>query len=372
MLEAWARAVVLVAAVCAGLWHPAAQAEAPLHITTAQTLVVPGHGYSPPPYRADEAELQGHWEAVALPHALPRQLIPEAERDDARGPPTVVTWYRMRFAALPASAEARHLYVSRWKTDGQIAVYADGRLVYQSHANVLWNGANIPLWIALDATAPEVALQTVLVRIESPRDAGGGISSIWLGPENGLSWRYRLRYLLQVQLPSMSSAAFLAVGLFSLFAWFRWRSETVFLLFFCMSVASYLHTLHFHVGQGKLPISDEWFTWLTVNSLYWMLLVTHYFFNDLHRRPLRWLNRIANGVTVVVGIVTLPAFSGWLDAYALSPLAYMVLLALGAVVAGTGVRQSRRAWSRDGLLLSCWRGWACCWAHTTGCCKATT
>ncbi|MFZ2296070.1 MAG: ATP-binding protein [Polaromonas sp.] len=320
----------------------------------AETLVVPGHGYAPPPYEADDADLQGTWQTVTLPHALTRQLVPEADRGNAFGPPTVVTWYRLPVPALAATVSPRYLYIPRWKTDGQIAVYGDSRLLYQSHANVFWNGWNIPLWIPLNETDDAVSPRMILVRIERPRDSGGGISSVWLGESDSLSWRYRVRYLLQVQLPYTSSAAFLAVGLFSLFVWFRLRSEMAYLLFFCISVASFIRTLHYHVGESKLPMSDEWFSWLTINSLYWMMLIMHFFLNYLHRRPLPWLDRAVSGTTVCIGLVTLPVFSALLNAYALSPLAYIALLVMGTTVAGVGVYQSRRACSRDGTLLSTW------------------
>ena len=47
-------------------------------------------------------------------------------------------------------------------------------------------------------------------------------------------------------------------------------------------------------------------------------------------------------------------FSPWLDAYALSPIAYVILLILGATVASAGMFQFRRSWSRDALLLVAW------------------
>jgi hypothetical protein len=84
---------------------------------------------------------------------------------------------------------------------------------------------DIPLWIPLNGTAGAVTPRTILLRIDRPLDSGGGISSIWVGPSETLSWRYRIRYFLQVQLPLSSSAAFLAVGLFSFCVWRRLRNE---------------------------------------------------------------------------------------------------------------------------------------------------
>ncbi|MYM28302.1 sensor histidine kinase [Duganella sp. CY15W] len=331
-----------------------AHADAPLHLTQADLLVTAGHGYSAPPYEADAAQLQGRWERVALPHALVRQLTPLADQGQALGPATVVTWYRIQVPMLPPSATPRYLYIPRWKTDGQIAIYGDHRLLYQSHQNVYWNGWNIPLWIALDGTAHATAPRTILLRIERPSTSGGGISSLWLGTDASLNWRYRARYLLQVQLPYTSSAAFLAVGLFSFFVWLSLRDETIYLLFFSISVASFLRTLHYHVGESRLPIADEWFSWITINAIFWMVLVTHFFLNHLHRRPVRWLNRTVCAVTIGIGLLTLPWLSFMFDSYTLAPLAYILLMFVGTAVGAVGGYQCWRTHSHDGLLLSVW------------------
>ncbi|MBV7537518.1 sensor histidine kinase [Duganella sp. sic0402] len=338
---------------CLLLWCAPARADEPLHITQAEVLEIAGHGYSKPPGQIDAAQLPGAWRPLTLPHALPRKLTPLTQHYP-EGPPTVVSWYRVQLPALPASDAPRSLYIPRWKTDGQIAIYGDQRLLYQSHQSTYWNGWNIPLWIALEGTAGEQLPRTILLRIESPADSGGGISSMWIGTDDNLNWRYRTRYLVQVQLPYASSAAFLAVGLFSFFVWLRLRNESVYLLFFAISLAAFLRTLHYHVGESRLPISDGWFSWITINAAFWMVAITHFFLNYLHQRPLRWLHTTVLAVTIAIGILTLPWLSFLLDAYTLAPLAYIALTLIGLTVVVVGCYQCWRAKSRDGLLLSIW------------------
>lgn len=348
------RLLCLFAMLQFGVWHAVAAATL-MHITQAERFETPGIGYSAPPYEADEQMLSGQWHPVTLPDVLVRPLVPPTDYGDARTATTMETWYRLRLPELSADSQPNYLYIPRWKTDGKLAVYGDGKLLYRSNASVFWNGWNIPLWIPLNGTAGAKPPRTILLRINRPFDSGGGISSMWVGPSEVLSWRYRIRYFLQVQLPLSSSAAFLAVGLFSFFVWCRIRSEQSYLLFSVIAIASFLRTLHYHVGEGELPISDDWFSWLTINSVFWLVLATHFFLNYLHGRPRSWLNHAVVFITVVMTIISLPALAGVvMNAYILAPLTYVLFILMGLVVGIFGFYQSYRVHSRDGLLLSGW------------------
>lgn len=331
-----------------------AQAAEPLHFTTAELLNVEGRGYSPPPYSMDASTLPGIWQEVALPHAVTPQRVEAALEDGSGEPRTVVSWYRLHVPPLAPTAQPRYLYIPRWKADGQLAVYGDSRLLYQSHASMEWNSWNLPLWIALDETADAVAPRVILLRMEHPVNAGAGLSSMWLGEESSLHWRYRLRDVLQAQLLFMSSAAFLAVGLFALFVWLRQRDQPLYLLFFGVSATSFLRSMHFYVGAERLPISDAWFSWLTVHSMFWLVTLMHFFLNHLHRRPLIWLNRTVLGITVTMSIATLPFFTALPSLYVLSAFAYLILLAVGLGTATVGLRKALGAHSREGAMLAAW------------------
>jgi signal transduction histidine kinase len=346
------RAAWLALAFAALCWLAPAHASGPRHISAAETLVIEGQGFSAPPYALAKGMPQGSWTAVTLPHALARQLVPDTGGD---APETVVTWYRTQLKPLAtAPTEPLYLYIPRWKTDGQLAVYGDGRLLYQSHGNIMWNGSNHPLWIALDETADAVPPQTLVLRIERLRATGGAISSLWVGTESEIGWRYRVRDMLQIQLPLMTSAAFLAVGLFALSVWFRDRAAMLYLLFFVISLVSWLRGLHYYVGEQRLPLSDEWFGWLTVNSLFWLIAAAHFFLTRLHHRPKAWLNYIVLSLTVAISIVTVPLFPHPPNATVLAPLVYLFLLGMGGLAFGIGLRSAWLAGSRDGMLLAGW------------------
>jgi signal transduction histidine kinase len=152
----------------------------------------------------------------------------------------------------------------------------------------------------------------------------------------------------------MSSAAFLTVGLFALFIWGSQRRETFYLLIFFVSLASFVRTMHYYVGENHLLVSDDWFSWLTVNSLFWLIAAVHFFLNYLHRSPKPWLNQAVIVVTLGMGILSLPFLTVLPDVYVLSSLAYIFLMCLGTVVGITGLYQSRKMKSRDGMLLGSW------------------
>ena len=233
-------------------------------------------------------------------------------------------------------------------------MYGDGRLLYQSHANLLWNGSNHPLWIALDETAGAQAPKEILIRIQRLRATGGALSTLWAGDGREFGWRYRVREWLQAQLPFMCSAAFLAVGIFALAIWFRRRNEPVYMLFFLVSGFSYLRAMHDYVGLDRLPVSDEWFGWMTVNSVFWIIASTHFFMVHLHRRPKPWLERSVVGVTIACSLITLPVWPAAPSATVFAPFIYGLLLLVGITTFTSDLISARAARSRNALLLGVW------------------
>lgn len=356
---------LLFAGVLLGAALPLAAYAQAIHITSADMAQVPGLGFSPAPASLENPWVTAPWSRVALPHALHFDLV--AGTDDPARPRTQVTWYWLSVPALDptlAPHAPRYLYLPRWKADGQLAVYVNQRLVHRSDANRVWNGFNQPLWIAL-GTADQLTPGpldpiTVVVRVEHLRAVGSAISSAWIGTQADIGWRYRMRDTLQTQVPLMTSAAFLAVGIFALLVWARQRwqglgGSSLNLLFFVMSAVSYLRNLHYHVGQFQLPVSDAWFGWVTVSSLFWLVATGHFFIGRLHARPSPWLDRGVLGITGLVTLLTLPAAAEMVPgASEVAPFAYAILLAMGVTVFARGWVNARKALQQDALLLSLW------------------
>lgn len=307
-------------------------------------------GYQPPPATSEGAVPREGAAVVRLPYAPAPIWMPSTDPSPQRIA-TQVSWYSLEVPALPDDGAQLYLYIPRWKSDGSLAVYADHALVYESHANLQWNGSNQPIWIALPRTTTSHPPRTLDLRLQHVRGIGGAFSSVWIGTHRQLGPRYDLRDIFQVRLPAFSAASFLATGVFALFVWFSRRGESIYLLFFLMSVVCFLRMLHTFVGVQPLMVSDAWFGWITVNSLYWMMAVLHLFAAQLHgaRQPRLTLAIVANGAGWT--LATLP---GLLDATLISFLVYINILIVGLVVSLNGLRQSVRTRSTFAMLLSAW------------------
>ncbi|MBB6562174.1 signal transduction histidine kinase [Acidovorax soli] len=344
--------------LCSGVL-PAAAPEPPpadqeaVHIVQAQRLERPSVGFTPPPYALHEGDLpQGTWEPVALPFAQSPQVQRPASQQGP--PPTTEVWYRLAVPPLAPEAGPLYLYLPRWKSDGQIAVYADGRLLYQTDAKFLWNAVNLPLWIPLQGTAGAPAVREVQIRGQRLRHTGAAISTAWVGSSAAIGWRYQARHWLQSDFPAMSSAAFLAAGIFALGVWLRRRHEPLYLLFFIASGVAFVRTLHYFVSRQRVPISDAWFSGLTVSALFWQVLISYLLLSTLHGVHHRRLTIAACVVTALASLLTLPLLPALPHAAVISPLLYGVLLVLGTALLAVACRDAWRVGSKEAGLLGGW------------------
>ncbi|WP_447728300.1 sensor histidine kinase [Sphingomonas koreensis] len=337
--------LVLVGAYLAGRPHG-------IHLTQAELLVQDSKGYAPPPRQIDWRSIPGQWRTVAMPHA-PRPGVP-TQPGDAGLLPTRTSWYHFNLDPARPSPPDSYLFVPRWKTDGEIAIYLDGRLFYQSHANLQWNGSNRPLWIPLEDAAETTPPREILVRIRHVRGMGGALSTMWVGDYSQLGAAYLVRNFFQTELPYIGSAMFLATGVFAFFVWLRRRRETPYLLFAAMTVVVFLRVMHSYMGMDRLPVSDAWFGWFTVNSIAWMVLIVHLFLLRLHHHRQPLLTAALVTASLVIALITLPVFAGTFDATVIAPVIYVTMATLSALAFGIGLYRSWQAQSREGVVLAGW------------------
>ncbi|MES2951269.1 MAG: sensor histidine kinase [Pseudomonadota bacterium] len=319
------------------------------HLKQAQLQSVLGHGFTSPPAQAGDAALPDKdWVDVPLPHVAAREMVPYLDETA-----TVTDWYRLTLGApLTKTTEPRYLYIPRWKTIGQIAIYGDGRLLYQSEGSRVHNGYNHPLLLRLNGAAGALPPATVLVRIDRLRSSGSAVSSLWVGSAQSLVWRYQVRQMLQTQIPLFGGVAFLAVGMLSFAVWLRHRGESLYLLFFALSSVSFVRTLHYYVGGNFLPIGDDWFEWLTAISLIWLIVLSHRFLERLHLRPVRGLSLALLVVTLLCSLVILPGATAAIPhLILLTPFLYVLLLPLALLVFADAMHSALRTGRREAWLM---------------------
>ncbi|CAJ0812905.1 sensor histidine kinase [Ralstonia flaminis] len=349
-------ALSLALLMAVGVWYLKADGtqlpDATRHLTQADLLNADVPDRTPPPATVDSKTLPGVWQPVVLPYAQPFALPQQTGASAGAAGSVRTDWYRLSVHGVPDPGQPLVLYGVRIKTEGTIAVYANGRLVHRAQEHgPLWNSLFTPLWVVLDNAVEDAPPTEILIRIQHPPHTREAISSFWLGPADALRGRYYARQWLQRELPATLSAAFLAVGVFALFVWFRRGHERRYLLFFHLAAVSFAGHLHYYVG---LPIVGGWFAWLTSNALFWLLTVIHLFMRQLHGRRLTWLTRAVIGVSLVVSVLSLPMV-GVLPVYPstsiLVPVIYGVAVVQSVVVSVVGAISSWRR-SVDGLLVA--------------------
>lgn len=349
----WPLGLVLSLAVLAmglSLSGPVLAEHRAVHFQHAEMLALPeGDIDASPPIRIEGGFRPDGWQPVTLPYQAPRETVAAGSADR-----TVTRWFRLNINAPDDATDEFVLYLPRWQTIGRLSVYVDGRLVFHARGSAVWNAFNIPLWQPVSLPGVTAPPQTVLLRVVSLREAGLGLSSAWVGPRDDLIVRHRLRDIVQVQVPLMASAAFLAIGLFSLAVWAKRRHEAAYGFFFLASVLFFLRCLHYHAGGRPLLTPDDWFGWITLNSMGWLVVVVYLFTARLGIRRLPWLERGAVALMVACSLLSLP---GLLDAARLalvSPWVYAVQWVVGVGVTLSALWMACRGRVREARWVAVW------------------
>lgn len=324
-----------------------AEADAVRHLYRIQAVTVDGGSFATPASKPAIDVSAARWSTVALPYVMPRDVVSAGQTD------IVTSWFRVPVDGLLPGVQTPYLYVPRWQTIGKIAIYGDGRLIERSRGGAVWNGYNHPLWVSLADENGKLPSE-VLIRMDRLRSAGGGLSTIWVGDRDALSRSRELREWFQAGIPQLLSAAFLVVGLFSLGVWVRRRGEAIYLLFFAASLMSYLRCLHYYVGLEPLPIPEEWFGWMTINSAGWLIIATYFFAIRMHGQRYRRLENGLLGLMLAALVLTMPISSLLPDIALLAPLAYLVLFSAVLVLSIAMCVAAWRSRSKEASLVSAW------------------
>ena len=323
-------------------------AGAVTQVVQTERLILPSvTGEFTVPNKTQAALPAAGWQTVALPDVGLTRTPGEADTGQVQ-----TLWYRFTLDALQrAEPQDLYFYLPRWQTVGQVALYGDGRLLWRSQGDTVWNGFNQPVWVALDPPG-QTRPRELLLRMDSVPGLGGGISSAWVGTEAELAPGYYLRLALQVHLLLVTSVAFLALGLFALAVWWRRRQESLYGLCFIASVFFVARCLHYVTPLNPAFMPSAWFGWISVNAVSWLVATILLFnFRYCHRRY-PWLERGIIGSIALQTLVTLPWLAGSETVVSLSSFLYLFILLFTVPACILAVRAGWQERSGPGLVLA--------------------
>ena len=103
-----------------------------IHVTSADVAKVsPGDLTGMPPQVLGPLPSLA-WMPTALPYAPPRAVAPNPTGTDVAEMASTTTWFRITLPAAAVTDNLNALYLPRWHTWGNLAIYANGELVYNS------------------------------------------------------------------------------------------------------------------------------------------------------------------------------------------------------------------------------------------------
>jgi signal transduction histidine kinase len=350
----WVLRATSGAVLCGGLLsctslEPETAPPGLIHLTHAQVAKVsPGDLSAMPPQMLGPLPSLA-WMPTALPYAPPRAVVPNPTGTDVTKMASTTTWFRLTLAAAAVTDDLNALYLARWHTWGNLAIYANGELVYNSEEDRSDSPFNVPLLARLPAGLTRGNGLEIIVRMDSVSVVGGALSSIWLGSATKLHPMFETRRLWQNRMPQITSSIFLVLGVFALAFWLRRRQATTQLLFFALSVLFYIRNLHYYIDTSLLP--DEWFTWMTINSLGWLIVVVCWFAFRLQTHRYRLVERVLTGAMILASLISMPL--GWLNASLglMYSLAYLIFIGVSFGVTSLLTYAALKSRSREyGLL----------------------
>lgn len=321
-----------------------------VHITSAQMAKVsPGNLTGTPPQILGPLPSLT-WIPTRLPYAPPRTIVPDPTGSDTSKLASTTTWFRITLPAAAVTDGLNALYLPRWHTWGNLAIYANGELVYNSQESTSGADFNIPVLARLPAGLTRRTGLELVLRMDSISVIGGALSSIWLGSATQLHPLFETRRLWQNRMPQITSSIFLVLGVFALAFWLRRRQATAQLFFFVLSVLFYLRNLHYYIQESVLP--DEWSSWLTLNSLGWLIVVVCWFAFRLQTHRYRWVERLLTGAMALASLLSMPL--GWLNVTLglMFSIAYLILIGVSLGVTSLLTYASWRSRSREYSLLA--------------------
>jgi signal transduction histidine kinase len=288
------------------------------------------------------------WTRIELPHVI-RGVIAKAAVNNAQAT-TSTHWYRFRILR-DVVARDLSIYVprARWpRLQGRLDVYVNG--VPLDSSDIVWNS---PILLTSPNNLMRAASNAdveVMIALTVQDGQSAALSRVWLGSRDELRTRYAWRQFLQQRFPQVTGISFVILGAFALAFWLVRRTESAYLLFGLLSLVNFVRTLHYYfIDPAAL---NDWFWWLTINSLAWMMLLAHLFAFRLHEQAFPRTERALAIAVSVISLLSLTAVWFGVSIELWGPMTYLVQIVVGLIVPTLSTIGAWRHGSRSALLLA--------------------
>ncbi|MFT8417251.1 MAG: ATP-binding protein [Acetobacter sp.] len=292
----------------------------------------------------------GDWQQVSLPHT---GTLRSGTLPDGQSSLIVTSWYRIVVTppkSITTQTQDLAFYLPRWKTEGRLALYQNGHLLWHSHGDPIWNSFNRPVLVEL----PYSGTSTLLLRMDTMPQRGAGITQAWVGQYGAISWRYRARLTLQCIVPGILCVILLSMSIILFFVAIARPTNNLYLLFVFASILYTTRILHFMGPLDPSIFSAAWFGWATINSMCWLIVVGWLFCCGLAEVEFRWLKHLLVWGMVACTIATSPLLQSSINIAALALSAYIFCFVLSIPTMPLLFVAMWKRRSRSGILLLFW------------------
>ncbi|MBO1324312.1 hypothetical protein K2X14_03950 [Acetobacter sp. TBRC 12305] len=267
--------------------------------------VIPGDLDTTVPDHIAAEDPTGPWQTIELPYT--DRFYPPAFPDQGNRRSRTTTWYRFTIAPpMPANGDRARtgFYLPAWKTQGHLALYQNGVLVWCSQGGAAGQGIGYPVLVQLPFSGASV----LTLRMDMPPGGQGAMTAARIGSYDALAWRYRIRRVMQYWLPA-ALAVLLLSGSVMLSVLAMGRTVEHLCHYQVAAVVLYATYCLFFLGGEHFTYAPlSWISWGAITSLCWLIVVVWLLCSDMAEITFPWLKRLLVGGVALGSVVTLPLF----------------------------------------------------------------
>lgn len=271
-------------------------------------------------------------DSPTLPHAddLPYVDVSLPFRFDGHanfGGQRPIGLFRTTFNLATLPGEGLGVYVPNF-AGHRVAVYVNGARVSGSTPSVSDPG-RFPWLFQVPAAMLHTGSNDLIVAVQAEAHFLI-VSAFSIGGMQALHEHFDRRDWLSRTGPQVVCVTVAIVGIIVFSFWLGRRDETAYLYYALGALMWTVRTSHYFFDQ--LPFNAQWYWWMVLNSMPWLMAFVFLFALRVHRKHYPRLEQFLIGSAVLMTVVTMPVAGRYFYLWGLHDLAYN-----GQIVLGIGV-----------------------------------